>query len=339
MATYLNYPFDPELFLYNWKNAEDPVKTRLFESSAVVNNPEIQRLISNGSDFYTIPFYAVLGGTPENYDGATNITLDTPTGVAQNGIVYGRAHGWKAQDFVVDYNSGADPMTQIASQVAHYWNKQRQATMLGILGAVFGISGNAGWTAHTTDISSASTTVTAANKLGATTAGDAITAAVGDNADKFDLCFMHSAVANGLAGLQLLDFLKYTDENGVQRPLRIGTYNGLTVIVDDGCPVTAATQSVAAKYTTYFLGSGAIQFAPAPVKNAAEVTRDALTAGGYDALVTRVRETIHPNGFSFTKPGSGYTASPTTAQLSASANWSIVADPKNIALAKVVSNA
>ena len=119
MATYLNYPFDPELFLYNWKNAEDPVKTRLFESSAVVNNPEIQRLISNGSDFYTIPFYAVLGGTPENYDGATNITLDTPTGVAQNGIVYGRAHGWKAQDFVVDYNSGADPMTQIASQVAH----------------------------------------------------------------------------------------------------------------------------------------------------------------------------------------------------------------------------
>ena len=150
---------------------------------------------------------------------------------------------------------------------------------------------------------------------------------------------MHSAVANGLAGLQLLDFLKYTDENGVQRPLRIGTYNGLTVIVDDGCPVTAATQSVAAKYTTYFLGSGAIQFAPAPVKNAAEVTRDALTAGGYDALVTRVRETIHPNGFSFTKPGSGYTASPTAAQLSASANWSIVADPKNIALAKVVSNA
>lgn len=339
MATYLNYPFDPELFLYNWKNAEDPTKTRLFESTAVVNNPEIERLISNGSDFYTIPFYSVLGGSPENYDGATNITLTTPTGVAQNGIVYGRAHGWKAQDFVVDYNSGADPMTQIASQVAHYWNKQRQSIMLGILGAVTGITGNAGWTAHTTDISSASATVTAANKFGATTAGDAITAAVGDNADKFDLCFMHSAVANGLAGLQLLEFLKYTDANGVQRPLRIGTYNGLTVIVDDGCPVTAATQSVAAKYTTYLLGSGALQFAPAPVKNPAEVTRDALTAGGYDALVTRVRETIHPNGFSFTKPGSGYTASPTDAQLSATANWSIVADPKNIAIAKVVSNA
>lgn len=341
MATYLNYPFDPELFDYNWKAAQDPTMTRIFESSAIQQNPEIERLISNGSDTYTIPFYKVLGGTPDNYDGASNITVSDPDASSQSGIVYGRAHGWREKDFVVDYNSGADPMQQIVSQVNKYWVKNRQSIMLKILGAVFGVTGSgafAGWANHTTDLSSASTTVAAGNKMGATTVGDAITKAVGDNSDIFDVIVMHSAVANQLAGLQLLDYLKYTDENGVQRQLKMGTFNGMTVIIDDGCPVTAATGSAAAKYTSYVLGSGALQFAPAPVEHPVELDRDAKTAGGSTSLITRVRETIHPNGFSFTKPASNYTASPTDAQLAASANWSIVADPKTIAMARIITN-
>ena len=74
------------------------------------------------------------------------------------------------------------------------------------------------------------------------------------------------------------------------------------------------------------------------MKVPSELTRDALKGGGYDALVTRIRETMHPNGFSFIKPTSGYTASPTDAQLATTANWSIVADPKTIALAKIITN-
>ena len=50
----------------------------------------------------------------------------------------------------------------------------------------------------------------------------------------------------------------------------------MTVIVDDGCPTTAADTSKAATYTTYVLGLGAIQYAPAPVKVPAELTRDCL---------------------------------------------------------------
>ena len=110
MATYLGFPFDPELFNYNWANAKDPTLTAMFESGAVAPNAELASLISNGSDFYTLPFYKVIGGTPENYDGATDITLTDPEGSAQNGIVFGRAHGWKEKDFIVDYNSGADHM-------------------------------------------------------------------------------------------------------------------------------------------------------------------------------------------------------------------------------------
>lgn len=341
MATYLGYPFDPELFNYNWANAKDPTLTAMFESGAVAANSELAGLIANGSDFYTLPFYKVIGGTPENYDGKTDITISDPGASAQSGIVYGRAHGWKEQDFIVDYNSGADPMQQVVSQVAKYWQKQRQGIMLKILNAVFSVSASGdfeGWANHTTDISSTSTTVGEANKMGATTIGDAIQKAVGDNQDAFQLVFMHSKVATNLAGLKLLDYLKYTDANGIERPLRIGTVNGMTVVVDDGCPSTAASSSAAATYTTYVLGLGALQYAQAPVKNASEIHRESLAGGGYDALITRVRETIHPNGFSFTKPSSGYTASPTDAQISSAANWSIVADPKTIALAKIVTN-
>ena len=35
MATYLGFPFDPELFNYNWANAKDPTLTAMFESGAV----------------------------------------------------------------------------------------------------------------------------------------------------------------------------------------------------------------------------------------------------------------------------------------------------------------
>ena len=61
--------------------------------------------------------------------------------------------------------------------------------------------------------------------------------------------------------------------------------------------------------------------------------------GGQDELITRIRETIHPNGFSFTIPKSGvWTESPTDEQLFATANWSIKFDPKAIPIARLITN-
>ena len=211
--------------------------------------------------------------------------------------------------------------------------------MLDILNGVFGVTGEgdfAGWAEHTYDVSASGTTVSDANKFGATTAAEAAQKASGDNSGIYTMAFMHSRVAANLAGLKLMEFQKYTDANGITRPLQIGYINGMLVIVDDGAPYTAAG-TAAEKYTTYLMGPGALQHASAPVKVPVELTRDALTAGGYDALVTRIRETIHPNGFSYTKP-SGYQGSPTNAQLSATANWEIIANPKNIAMARIITN-
>ena len=427
MATYLGYPFDPEVFDYNWKAEKDPSLTAIVESGAMQTNAEIANLIGNGSDTYTVPFYKTIDGTPENYDGATNLTASTAGGSYQSGIVYGRGHGWVAQDFVVDYNSGADPMQQITSQVGRFWLKYRQRKMLDVLGAAFGVIGSGeykDWENHKIATGAAPT---------ATDISDALTAAMGDARGSISLAIMHSHVANELEDLNLLNFRKYTDASGIERQLNIADINGLTVVVDDNAPTApadsdgqagvytvtvsgtwqvgdtitingitytvnstdgttaanivgglddltisgyaltsaaavltcteasgsygkvgaprVAVNSAAGKvavavvtegivvsstlrYTTYLLGRDALQYAAAPVKVPSEVSRDPATNGGQETLWTRVRETIHPNGFIFKKPA-GYTASPTDAALAAAANWDIVGNPKNIAMVKL----
>lgn len=338
MATFLNYPFDAELFSYEWQNYKDLTTENMLKSGAVVNDSKIAGLINNGSDFYTVPFYAPFAGTPVNYDGQTNIDTISPTGESASGIVFGRAKGFKAVDFIGDYNSGADPMAQIVARVAKYWQIQEQAELLGIVKAVFGINTDADWLLHTTDIATTGATVADSNKIAETTLGDAAQKACGDFADQFTMAIMHSKVANRLAGLKLLEYLKYTDANGIERQLRMGMVNGLTVVVDDGVPV-AASESAAGEfeYTTYMFGAGAIRRAEAPVAHPSSVSRDESTNGGEETLWTRKRMTLHPNGFSFTKPG-GYTSSPTRAQLGLTANWDIVMDAKLIPMAQIVTN-
>ena len=332
--TYLDFPFDPEVFDYNWENETDPTLTAILNSGAMQENGEIANLIANGSDTYTIPFYKQIGGEPENYDGKTDVGTSTADGSYQSGIVYGRMHGWTASDFVFDYNSGADPMQQITSQVARFWLHQRQKKMIGILEAIFGVTGSgdfADWENHKIDISGNTT-----GTLNAADANDAMQKALGDNRGAFSLALMHSKVAANLESLNLLNFRKYTDASGIERQMNIADYNGLTVVVDDGVPTTAAASGSAAKYTTYILGQGVLQHANASAKVPSEVARDPYKNGGQETLITRMRETIHPNGFTYTKP-TGYTASPTDAQLFDSKNWSIVGNPKNIAAVKIVS--
>ena len=328
------YPFNEELFNYRWRNEPDMVSTALIESGAVQQNAEIANQISMGSDVYTVPFYKVLTGEPANYDGNTDVPVVDPEGSYQSGIVFGRTQGWGERDFTIDYNH-ADPMGQIVSQVSKFWRKYDQTILLAILNGVFGVTGATGfeqWDEHTLDISASGGTTSDDNKVGATTFGDAAVKACGDAANgAFGLAIVHSQVANRLAGLNLLEFAKYTDARGIERPLPIGYINGYTVVVTDQVPVDSG------KYTSYLLGAGAIQTADAPVDTPSEVVRDAKTKGGRTELITRVRKTFHPNGFSYTK-GASDAPSPTIEMLGDSAKWAPVFDPKAIAMAKVVSN-
>ena len=81
----------------------------------------------------------------------------------------------------------------------------------------------------------------------ATTLNSATNKACGANKKAFALVFMHSDVSTGLENLNLIERLKYTDKDGIERSLELGTWNGKLVIVDDDMPAEegyfAATDS------------------------------------------------------------------------------------------------
>lgn len=327
-GTIFGLPFDEELFINMWNEAPDPIKTALFESGVMVKDAAIEGQLSGGGNLFTVPFYNVLDGDAQNYDGQTDILPDEIGGGSQTGIAYGRARAFFAKSFAAEL-SGSDPMGHIAATIAKYWNKQTQNQMLRILGAVFGISGTDNYTKawkknHITELSA---------ELTETSLNDAAVKAMGDQKTLFKTAVMHSSVAKNLEAKQLLEYWKYTDKNGVSRPMNLGSVNGFTVVVDDTVPV----DETGTKYTTYLLGEGVLRQASGRLDVPAEVTRDPMKNGGQDTLITRVRQAIHPNGFSFKKPSTGWTESPTDAQLADSANWSLDFDPKTIPMAQIIS--
>lgn len=337
-GTYLNFPYDEDIFNYQWENTPDPVLTSMLESGAVVRDSMIEQLISNGSNLFTTPFYDVLGGDEDVYNGVDNFTTTELTGGNYSGVVYGRMKKWMAKSFIKDFNSGAEPMAQIVAGVARYWQKKRQSRMISILGAVFGITGDTDWDDHTTDLATTGATVEDTNLIGETTVEDACIKANGDNAQAYSLAIMHSKVANRLAGLQLLNYRKYTDASGIERELPIADVNGKTVIVNDEVPVAdSATASGEKDYTSYVLGLGSMRYAKAPVDVPSEMDRDPDTNGGQDMIYTRVRECFAPAGFSFIGDATTDVGVPDTV-LFDSDSWERKMPAKTIFMTKIVTN-
>lgn len=296
-----------------------------------------------GGNYISIPMVGRIGGDPVNYDGSTNITATGIGTYLQSMIVVGRAKGWTEKDFSYDITGGHDFMADIARQVADYWDDIDQGLILSILKGIFGVTTNNFSTDHTLDISGE--TGDAAN-VGATTLNNALQKAVGANKNLFAMAIMHSQVATNLENLQLLEYVKGVDANGMQRDMSLATWNGRTVMIDDEGTVetTGSGSSAVTKYTTYLLGNGAIDYCDCGVKTPNETSRDPATNGGMDTLYTRQRKLFAPHGFSFVQPSTAI-ISPTNAQLETAARWALVKDTvgnayyesKAIPIARIVS--
>lgn len=341
-VTGLGYYYDEEIFNRAYTSEKDPTSTVLIESGVMEENSEIANMIEGGGNFYTLPFYTDIDGNYVNYDGNTNITLDEVDAAGQeHGVVWGRAKGWTDRDFVKDFSS-ADPMRNILNRVQKWEAKKRQGLLIGILEALFSLTGSAGSyeaefaSTHILNIASANSTVTDANKISLTTLRDLAVKANGDAADDYSLAIMHSVVANRLSQFNVLEYFKYNDANGQERDVKVGRSGNMLVLVCDEVPHSVNATSGAMEYTTYVFGNNAIGYAQAPVDHPSSQWRDETKNGGMDCLATRYRETILPYGFSFEMQN--LPVSPTDTQLTTTANWSIVYQPKNIYIGKLVSN-
>ena len=334
--------FNANVFEKYLKTLESTKENSLIKNGLFTNVNKYGAKMAEQSGGYAVlePIKGRIGGTPVNYDGNTDIPKGAERDTFyQRKVCYGRANSWGEYDFSSDI-TGTNFKAE-AQEVKEYWDEQRQATVLAILEGIFGMTGGVNGQfvdKHTYDI-----TDTANPELSADALNRASQKALGDKKAKLDVIFMHSAVSTNLEGLNLLNFLKYTDADGIERDLTIATFNGRLVVVDDDMPVTS--DSTGDIYTSYVFKKGFFEYENIGAEVPVELARDAYGKGGKTDLISRVREMIVPMYISYKGTG---TVSPTNSNFATGSNWELAnndkvgddkvyVDDKLIPVARVIS--
>ena len=262
--------FNGEVFQGYIERLPNPNRTELIKSRALRPRPDLAQSMADqdGGNYITTTLKGLINNTaPLNYDGGTNIDSSNTASFKHSRVVVGRAAAWTEKDFSYDVTGGVDFIENIAEQIAEYWNEIDQSTIIHILKGVFSMSDTEGAkfvAAHTTDVTGNSATAdVGAGCMNGTTLNTAIQKACGDNKGKFSLALMHSVVATNLENLKLFAYLKYTDAQGMERDLAIGTLNGRRVLVDDTMPTMlinptygATSDAALVDGKTYYTRSG-----------------------------------------------------------------------------------
>lgn len=85
---------------------------KLRESRAIVSDARLRDTFKNntqtGTVYATIPYFGLLGGTAQNYDGETNLKTENTTTYEQGVFTYGRMMGGTEADFSYDITGGVD---------------------------------------------------------------------------------------------------------------------------------------------------------------------------------------------------------------------------------------
>lgn len=345
--------FNEEVFEKYLDTLPSTKENSLIKNGLFKNVNKYKNLMSEQTGGYAVlaPIKGRLGGNPVNYDGNTNIPKGAERDTFyQRKICYGRAMSWGEYDFSADV-TGKNFMAE-ANEVNEYWDEQRQSTVLSILKGIFSMSGNNAngqfVSKHTYDITGETNP-----NLSADTLNRASQKALGDKKAKLDVIFMHSAVSTNLEGLNLIDFMKYNDAQGIQRDLTIGTFNGRLVIVDDEMPTNEVAESAEGagdgytEYTSYVFQNGFFEYENIGlnVNKPVELARDPYDKGGKNDLISRIREMVVPYLISYKGTG---TVSPTNSDFEDGSNWELAnndktgnakvyVDDKLIPIARVIS--
>lgn len=349
MSKFNSKTFNPEAFGTYVSKIPNVNKSELARSQAVGGNENAKLALSgqSGSLYARIPYFGrISSATSQNNDGATNVLSSGSTTFEQGFIVASRMDSWTERSFSRNITAGADFMDNVAEQIGEYKQEVKQGILLAMLKGIFSmktdgtdkrtLAAKEFIKAHTLDI-----TAETESEVGASTLNRAIQKACGDNKSAFTLVIMHSRVATNLENLQLMKYLTYTDKDGITRDLALGSWNGRSVLIDDGMPVEESADGDIL-YTTYILGKGAITLEDIGDSVPYEMSRDAKTNGGEDTLYVRDRYICGADGLSFEKPA-GLTGSASNDDLSDGANWAVINDGtdsvphKLIAIARIIS--
>ena len=258
-----NKLFNADVFQGYVDRIPNTKRTELIKSRAIRPRPDLATAMADqsGGNYITTTMRGLISGSsPSNYDGVTDIVPGTTVTFRHSRVVVGRANAWTESDFSYDITGGEDFLENVAQQIADYWNEIDQDTLLHILNGIFNMTGTENLKfvdGHTYDVTDLTNSENVVGNMDATTLNTGMQKACGDNKAAFSLVCMHSVVATHLENLKLLTYLKYTDANGMEREIGLGTLNGRLVLVDDTMPVrnvpaveaVTAVTGVKAKYT------------------------------------------------------------------------------------------
>jgi len=327
--------WDNDVYL-SYMQEDRTAKNAFIASGAAVTNAQLQQRAAGEGDLTTIPYWKDLDATSENLSSDDPDVHATPQKITTDKHTARRVHlnnAWQTANLVASVMGTEDPMRQIATRTAAYWDERFaervQKTVLGIY--LDNIAANS--SDMIKDISTQDgTNATAANKFNFEGFVDAV-ATMGESDDKLTLMGVHPMTLAQMRKENQIDFIQ-DSETGLLIPF----YNGKRVIVDKKLPVIAGTTS-GARYVSVLYGAGCIGYGMAlPARPVAtEYDELAGNGAGVETLVERKQWIIHPEGYNWTE-SSVAGESPTTAEVALAANWERKFLRENIKLAFFVHN-
>jgi Major capsid protein 13-like len=297
-------------------------KSALVRSGIMASVPGLS--VPNGGDTVNMPFWNDLEGDPQAIQSDSALVPQKITSGKDVARVFEFGQAWSSEDLAAEL-AGSDPMKAIASRVADYWTRQQQRMLLAQLNGVFADN-------KANDAGDLILDVADESGTGQTASGEVFidgAQLLGDAKNKFTAIAMHSRVHANLQKAQLIEYLPDS-----QIDIGFGTYQGKTIIVDDGLPVLDGTTS-GKKYTTYLFGAGAVGYVPGSAKTPTETDRNSLK--GEDILINRQKFIMHTRGFKWAE-GAVAGQMPTLAEMENAANYDRVFDKKKVRVVKVVTN-
>lgn len=234
------------------------------------------------------------------------------------GVIFRRGNLFKSSDLAADI-AGDDPMKALATMLAKYWSRKQQKTIFSMLKGIFAdnVANDNGDLVLDISQEVGDDAILARNTLlyAAQLLGDAK-----NNLSALAMNSQAETVLNDIGGTLF--------KSGGETPAQLASYNGRSIIVDDGVHYEAATGIA----DIYLFGAGAIALNDVPTKMPFEVGRD--IAASADQLASRMSYIAHVRGFAWQSPAIAG-ASPTNAEIEAAAAWDRVYDRKQVRVCKL----
>jgi len=306
-------------------------KTALVGSG--VASPDYENVdIREGGEFCKIPFWNEVAGEDEVLVEGSALTPDKITMGEDIGVVLHRGKAWSAYT-LARIVSGKDPNRAVGEQLANFWGKRYDATLISVLNGAF--SGPLAST-HVLDVSAAPDSGDYPVTPDPTHFVDAM-ALLGDNmSEAFEVIIMHSHVYAVLLKQGLIEFGQTVMGQRVIETGELPTFLGRRVIVSDNCPVEeyvidTTNNTTGKRYTTFIAGRGVMYFG-FQRDLAIETDKDILAQEEF--LVTTAHFCAHLKGVKWNTT----TTNPNNATLATGGNWQKVWPDKAIRIVALKTN-